>query len=221
MRNKLQRAPLTLVSVLAIAFSWIAATAAWGADAAEAEREILTIPIAVYILASNRDTSTLSSQRTVESMHSHFDQVNRIWSQADIIIKPVVVRQITTPDHLLRGLRQRIGRGGIAEFFRAIYNGGIDIENAQRKRMLMAFYVRSLGGPNGLMPLGVNALFVADNTTVRDARVTSHEIGHNLGLYHAPRNADQLLFSGSNGVVLTAIEQTVARYNARKFLSRD
>lgn len=213
------RQPGFLIFVLAavLAFSSSAANGTQGRVVTE--REILTVPIAVYILASTRANSNWSSKRTVESMDAHFDQVNRIWSQADIVIEPVVVRQIKASDYLIKGLSRRVGRGGIADFFRAIYNGKIKIGNPYyRQGMMMAFYVPSLGGPNGLMPLGVNALFVADNTTVSDARVTSHEIGHNLGLYHAPRNPGQLLFSGTNGVELTETEQIVARYNARKFL---
>ena len=218
MRYYRQLGFLILGVMAALAFSSSNAKAAIG-DAATTEREILTVPIAVYILSSKRANSNWSSKRTVESMDGHFDQVNRIWSQADIVIEPVVVRQIKVSDYLIKGLSRRIGRGGIADFFRAIYNGKINIGTPyHRQGMMMAFYVPSLGGPNGLMPLGVNALFVADNTTVRDARVTSHEIGHNLGLYHARRNPGQLLFSGSNGVELTETEQIVARYNARKFL---
>ena len=182
------------------------------------EREILTIPIAVYIMVSSQDTPALSSRRTVESMRRHFDQVNRIWSQADIVIEPVVVRHVEAPDYLLRGLSHRRGRGGLADFFKAIRSGVIDIGNIHKKGVMTSFYVRWLGGPNGLKPPGFNALLVADNTTVNDARVVSHEIGHNLGLFHAQYNTDLLLFSGSNGVKLTAEEQTVARYHARRIL---
>lgn len=207
-----------LVLGLVIVFRWSPAAGARGLGTVEAEREILTIPMAVYIMGSTGDNNALSSHRTIESMYRHFDRVNRIWSQADIVIEPVVVRHVKAPDYLLQGLIHRRGRGGIADFFRAVNDGIINIDKVHRKGVMTSFYVRSLGRPNGLKPPGMNALFVADNTTVNDARVSSHEIGHNLGLYHAKYDADLLLFSGSNGVVLTEDEQTVARYHARKIL---
>ena len=218
MRKNSQYGLLVLIVGLIVAVKGSAAIALQGANAAEGKREILTIPIAVFILVSDEGNDFMSSRRTVESMEWHFAQVNNIWSQADIVIEPVVVRQVAAPDYLLKGLSHRIGRGGIADFFRAIHHGQVNIGRNLVRGSLTAFYVRSLGGPNGLKPLGINTLFVADNTTVKDARVTSHEIGHNLGLYHAWRNTGSLLFSGSNGVVLTETEQSVARYNARRFL---
>jgi hypothetical protein len=46
------------------------------------------------------------------------------------------------------------------------------------------------------------------------ARVSSHEIGHILGLRHATDDAGRLMFSGTNGMSLTAQEIEVARYGA-------
>lgn len=178
-------------------------------------REEITVPIAVYILVS--DNETMSSQRTIDSIEKHFKAVNHIWRQADIVMQPVVKRKVVAPESLLVGLSHRRGRGGLADFFHAIRDGRIDLGFSGRRKM-QAFYVRSLGGPNGLKPMGRKALFVADNTSVSSARVTSHEIGHNFGLYHVRNDTSRLLASGSNGVALTEEEQAVARYNAKQLL---
>ena len=50
---------------------------------------------------------------------------------------------------------------------------------------------------------------------VFDRRVSSHEVGHILGLHHVLRDPDRLLFSGTNGMTLTEDEATVARYFAK------
>ena len=49
---------------------------------------------------------------------------------------------------------------------------------------------------------------------MHDERVSSHEIGHILGLRHANDDAGRLMFSGTNGMSLTVQEIEVARYGA-------
>ena len=53
-----------------------------------------------------------------------------------------------------------------------------------------------------------------DEPSVFDRRVSSHEVGHMLGLHHVLGDAGRLLFSGTNGMALTEDEATVARYFA-------
>lgn len=197
-----------------------AAMAARPGAVASAQREILTLPIAAFILVADDGERRLSSRRSVDSMAAHFAQVNRIWSQAGIELDPVEVQRVAVPGALLRGLIERRGRGGIADLFSAIRRGEIEFGRTADKALIWAFYVSGLGGPNGLKPLGANAIFVVDAPSNDGYRVTSHEIGHILGLYHARNNPDQLLFSGTNGTVLTEEEQIVARYSARRLLRR-
>jgi len=211
MRILIKPVSFIVILGLAIALKW---SHVQGSQ--ESGRETITIPVAVHILIS--DNRALSSQRTIDSIDNHFAAVNRIWSQADILFQPAIMHQVSTPNHILLGLSHRRGRGGLADFFRSIRSGRIDLGSPHEQK-IQAFYVRSLGGPNGLKPIGRSALFVADKTTVYDARVTSHEIGHNLGLFHVRDDTSRLLFSGSNGVKLTEEEQIVARYNAYQLLS--
>lgn len=85
---------------------------------------------------------------------------------------------------------------------------------------IVGFYVRDLGGPNGINPANSNTFFVMDTPSVHDERVTSHEIGHILGLHHVLDDAGRLMYSGTNGTALSDEEQAVARYSAKGILDR-
>ncbi len=86
--------------------------------------------------------------------------------------------------------------------------------------LINAFYAQGIGGFNGVAPFGTRLFFVTDEPTVHDERVTSHEIGHILGLHHTLQDADRLMFSGTNGMNLTEEEIIVARYAAQGLLER-
>lgn len=184
------------------------------------QRERLSIPVGIYILDSAGGNDHLSSQRTVEDIHSIFKEANNIWSQADIGIEAVQIERVSVPQDTLWSIIHRTGRGGIGDFFSAIRRGEVEFKDTNNGALVWALFVRSMGGINGLAPIGSATFFVADDSTVADARVTSHEIGHVLGLYHARDDQARLLFSGTNGVVLTQEEQAVARYNARRILQK-
>ena len=205
------------ILVVIIGLNWSITATAQKRALANTQRQTLTIPVAAFILDVAGRGSSMSSQRTVESMGSHFQRVNRVWSQAGIEIDPVSVKRISVPRDLLSGLAHKRGRGGIANFFRAIRRGEIDVGNTNNAA-IWTFFVRTLGGPNGLQSQGVNSVFVVDNPRNAGFRVTSHEIGHIFGLYHARGNPNQLLFSGSNGLLLSETEITVARYFAKQLL---
>jgi len=207
-----------VVAALYLALHFPARTIAQNGLLSGTELESLNIPIAVYIVDAEGDVG-LSSQRTIGGMTSHFQKVNKVWSQAGINLEPVTVQRISVPHNLVKGLIHERGRGGIARFFRAIRRGEIDIDRGNNNAVIWTFYVRSLGGPNGLKPQGLNSIFVVDDPINEGYRVTSHEIGHILGLYHARYDTRKLLFSGSNGLVLSNVEKTVARYFAER-LSR-
>lgn len=220
MRIEKQFRLLFLLSTILVALYYSATSYAQRESIDETQRETLTIPVGVHILDSVGNRDNLSSQRTVESLRNHYARVNRIWRQADIVIEPVAYHRMEVPQDLLWGIVHRTGRGGIRDFFRGARRGEVEFPDSGNDARIWAFYVSDMGGPNGMAPSGSRTFFVADTTTVDDARVTSHEIGHLLGLYHARYDQSMLLFSGANGVVLTEAEQDVARYNAKRFLRR-
>jgi len=190
--TKLPRCSTIVAGIAAglIVLIWSSTTVAQTELQNNTERRTFNIPVAIYIVDTDNRDESRSSQRTIKSMENHFLQVNRVWSQAGIKIDPVAVRRVNVPWKVLSG------------------------DNT----LIRAFYTRTLGGPNGMHPLGTNSIFVADYPSNEDFRVTSHEIGHVLGLYHTQDSVSQLLYPGSNGLVLNEVEKTVARYVAERLL---
>jgi len=76
------------------------------------------------------------------------------------------------------------------------------------------FYIPFAGGANGVTPRGSRVFFVADDSSVHDERVTSHEIGHILGLSHNEDDPGRLMFGGTNGMALSPTEIAAARATA-------
>ncbi len=101
-------------------------------------------------------------------------------------------------------------------FFSAVRGGDMDIPNPS---LLNGFYVQDVGGPNGVTPLGSRAFFVTDFPSGHSERVTSHEVGHILGLHHTLNDVNRLMYPGTNGMTLTDEEITVARYATKGLLA--
>ena len=85
--------------------------------------------------------------------------------------------------------------------------------------LINAFYASDIGGANGITPFRSRTFFVTDFPSVHHERVTSHEIGHILGLHHVPDDPDQLMYSGTNGMGLSEEEIGAARYAAKGLLA--
>ena len=170
----------------------------------------LVLPISVYILADANDE--MSSTRTVEEIAAIYERVNAIWAQANIRLDVRIIEHVTVSQELLVGLTQR----NFYALFDAVNRGIVVLPNLSQ---LTGFYVSDLGGPNGIAPSNTKTFFVMDTPSVHDERVTSHEIGHILGLHHVLDDANRLLFSGTNGMLLSADEITVARYAAQGLLA--
>lgn len=170
----------------------------------------ITLPISLYII--DDATGVQNSARTAEELTAVYERVNEIWAQANIVIEVQTIQHLELPSAPLQGVLS----GNFQLFFNSL-GDEVDIPDPS---LLNGFYSQSIGGPNGIAPFGTRVFFVMDTPSVHDERVTSHEIGHILGLHHVLDDPDRLLFSGTNGMTLTPEEITVARYFAQGILNR-
>lgn len=174
----------------------------------------LVLSLSLYVVqdADGGERSQRSSARTVEGVEEIAARIREIWSAAGVSFDPVRVSTITVPggviDDLIAGDARPFIAGAGQSF--AVPDAGV----------INGFYVPFVGGANGFTPLGSRIFFVTDRPSVHDERVSSHEIGHILGLHHVVDDATRLMFSGTNGTAITPTETTVARYGAAGILDR-
>jgi hypothetical protein len=178
-------------------------------------REAITLTISLYSLVDDLDDPDpeFSSKRTEDDLREILAGINDIWSQADIVFEPQFIGALAVPPIVL----VEISRGNYANFLNAIQRDNIHLPDPG---VFVGFYTKEVGGFNGITPYGIGSrtFFVDDEPTVFDRRVTSHELGHMLGLHHALDDEDRLLYSGTNGMTLTEEEIIVARYVAQGIL---
>ena len=133
--------------------------------------------------------------------------VPAIWQPAGVAFGPIHVETIAVPAEVL----EAIARSGDTNAFFDQVGRTFDVSDPG---IVNGFYVAAAAGVNGFTPTGSTVFFVVDEPSVHDERVSSHEIGHILGLRHAADDAGRLMFSGTNGMALTGQEIEVARYSA-------
>ncbi len=174
-----------------------------------APRKVISLNISLFLLVDDEEepNPTISTHRTKEDLREILQGMNEIWSQADIRLELQTIESVEVPEAILQGMLA----GDLAPFFNEM---GESITLLQFST-INGFYVRGVGGPNGINPFRSRTFFVIDEPSVFDRRVSSHEVGHILGLHHVLDDPDRLLFSGTNGMTLTEDEATVARYFAQ------
>ena len=172
-------------------------------------REIISLSISLFLLVDDKEEPDpeISTHRTLEDLREILEGMNDIWGQADIRLELQNIESVEVPEAILQGMLAR----NLAPFFREI-GDGIALPQTSE---INGFYIRSIGGSNDINPFRSRTFFVIDEPTVFDRRVSSHELGHILGLHHVLDDPGRLLFSGTNGMALTEDEATVARYFAQ------
>ena len=175
--------------------------------------EPITVPLTLYLMhdAVDGTASPLSSQRTEEGLAVIAEDMGGVWAQANVVFDPVNVETIEVPTDVLEGIALGLDT---SRFFDQV-GVTFDIPNAAA---VNGFYVRAAGRVNGFAPSGSRVFFVIDEPSVHDERVSSHEVGHIFGLHHQLVDPGTLMFSGTNGTVLTEDEIVVARYAAQGVL---
>lgn len=173
----------------------------------------IVISMSLYIVddADGGSDSQLSSQREVDEIEKIAGLMNSIWMQAGIELSVETIARIEVPAAVLIDL----AGGDTTSFVAAATQGVFSVPGPS---LINGFYLRRIGTANGLTPLGTRIFFVADEPTVNDERVSSHEIGHIFGLHHVLDSSSRLMFSGTNGTTLNAEEQSVARYSVEGIL---
>jgi len=167
------------------------------------DRDILDVHVSVHLVQDG--SVQFSTSRTEEDIYRIFNEVNKIWSQAQIefVIEDVDTIQVNN-----------------LEFNSAIFAQNISII-AQRddfdRGMINGYFARYISA-NGVAFSPQGIFIIADLTTVNNYRTTAHELGHLLGLHHID-GKENLMFRGSNGEVLSQWEIDMARNNAREFYS--
>ena len=175
------------------------------------DEDAIALSMSLYVVDESGGDSTLSSDRTVAELTEIAGAMQEIWAQVGIELTVTTTARIEAPTTVLSDL----AAGNTSSFFDAARAGAITIPDPGA---VVGFYVKAIGSANGMTPLNTRVFFVADQPSVNDERVSSHEIGHILGLNHTLDDSDRLMFSGTNGTDLTDEEATVARYGARGIL---
>ena len=185
-------------------------------NAAEPSLEQITIGISMYLLVDDLEdpNPAVSSVRTEEELVAILEKMNEIWGQANVRL------ELATLDTLVvdRDVLKEVGAGNIRAFFDRLGKSIPFDETSRETGLISGFYTRRIGGPNGSTPLGSRWYMVIDEPSVFDHRVSSHEVGHILGLQHTLGDRGRLLYPGTNGMTLTPEEVTLTRYVATEML---
>jgi hypothetical protein len=179
-------------------------------DSAPETLEPIVLTLSVYIL--DDATGDSSSARTAEGLADVYQKANDIWSQAGIVLEVQTITRTNVSSIYLEAIAGR----DFSHFFSGVRGGEIEVPDPS---LLNGFYAQDIGGPNGITPFGSRVFFVTDAPSVHSERVSSHEVGHILGLHHVLDDQNRLMFPGTNGMRLSDQEIRVARYAAQGLLA--
>ncbi|HVE39210.1 MAG TPA: matrixin family metalloprotease [Planctomycetota bacterium] len=154
--------------------------------------DFLVVPVRVHLLQS-KEADALHCRLKDQDVRRVFGKANRIWNKAGLALslESIVCEDALCPEGFdasrLEDFKTTRPLAGIA------------------RDMVHVYYVHTL--PTNGVFMGRDAIFVKDSAALREVkggvdeplpRVTSHEIGHALGLPHR-QNTINLMASGTTG----------------------
>lgn len=179
----------------------------------------LLIPLHVHILACD-DQPDIKCKLTDADIDRIVGKINGVWHRAGIHFRLASLlheEAANVPEFTKKKAAQTDQTESSLQLYRLLVP-----ETSRKLTGFHAYYVHQLP-PNGVY-LGQNICFIKETASLRKVeggideplpRVTSHELGHGLGLPHR-HNQTNLMASGTTGTLLNEAEVARARTQAHK-----
>jgi hypothetical protein len=177
--------------------------------------DIIFLPLHVHVLSA-KDRPDIDCSLKDEDLDRILGKVNKVWRQAGIqfMVQPIRREQAVKIDEFDKQ-KEKIQAGGLGAYRLLAPPETRDLTG------LHVYYVHELP-PNGVY-IGGNLAFVKETASLRKVeggideplpRVTSHELGHGLGLPHR-QDKTNLMASGTTGTSFNEAEIAISRGKAK------
>ena len=212
MRNLFKVIPVLILSAVALG----ASDPPPDVTAPPPPEEFIVVPLRVHVLTSS-DAPEIDCKLTDADVERIVTKMNRVWSVAGIYFGvESIVREPAAKVDQFKRIRDELGAAPLG-LFRILRP-----EASRTFDGLHVYYVHKL--PVNGVYMGSDYAIVQETAKLREVkggidepvpRVTSHELGHALGLPHRQHRTN-LMQSGTTGILLNEAEVKVAREKALK-----